>query len=325
MAERINGLCYDIEIVNAVPDKKRKPEPGIKYCSGWDDHKGMGVACVCVYDMWTREVRVFTKGNFEDMMELFSQREEIVSYYGTKFDDKVLKAAGFNIKTTYDVCLLLRARTGEPDKWERGVSRGGMGLGEVAQANGFGAKREDGWKAPIMWQMGQYGRVIDYCIDDAMKTYKLFMKRHAIYVESYKKTYALREPKSFERARERKREEERLAYLARRSTSRSEVYDAESYARPDFEEPVQEYVDGEFTDNVPAPELPPAPARALPARPLSVNEEARLEAEQDLLNEMLAMDTTDYEIDEDFIAEVTPKPAQPTLLDIPQELGKIPW
>ncbi len=88
-----------------MPDKKRIREKGVNYCQGWADFRGMGIACVCAYDLWTREPRIFTKGNFDEMMELFNARDEIIGYYSSSFDDKVLQAGGFSLKAICELAI----------------------------------------------------------------------------------------------------------------------------------------------------------------------------------------------------------------------------
>ncbi len=43
-------LIYDIEIRNAIPDRNGATEPGVQYCEGWEDHRGMGIAVIGCYD-----------------------------------------------------------------------------------------------------------------------------------------------------------------------------------------------------------------------------------------------------------------------------------
>ena len=46
-----NGiLVYDLEIVQAIPQRNKAKEPDIVYCAGWEDHANMGVSVIGAYD-----------------------------------------------------------------------------------------------------------------------------------------------------------------------------------------------------------------------------------------------------------------------------------
>ncbi len=52
-------LIYDVEIAKAVQGKGETRIDGVQYCKGWTDYAGMGVACVCAYDVNEARYRVF--------------------------------------------------------------------------------------------------------------------------------------------------------------------------------------------------------------------------------------------------------------------------
>lgn len=190
----INGLIYDAEIENCICGNKEIKDSRYKYCSGWDDFKGMGIAVICVFDLVTKEPRIFGKGNFGDFQKLAMAREEIIGFNSKRFDDKLLAAHGMaNIRTTYDILEELRTVTGEANDKRK---RGGMGLGKLAEDNDIGRKLLNGADAPKLWQIGSQCQVIDYCLSDVMLTYKIFRRRHAIWVKSWKRYFSLPEPLS---------------------------------------------------------------------------------------------------------------------------------
>lgn len=186
-----SALVYDIEIENCIPDKVKKKDPRFNYCVGWHDHIGMGIACVGVYDLYTSMPRVFTKGNMGDLQKLILDREEIIGLNSLDFDDKVLLAHGINIKTTYDIMVEARSACGV-DKFTKGFS-----LAKLLSDNNLASKTGSGELAPVQWQMGQYGAVIDYCLADVMLTYRLLLKRANFHVGTLNRTVKLREPKCF--------------------------------------------------------------------------------------------------------------------------------
>ena len=50
----------------------------------------------------------------------------------------------------------------------------GYGLDACCNANGIGSKTGNGALAPIDWQQGRIGSVIDYCLQDIKLTEQLF-------------------------------------------------------------------------------------------------------------------------------------------------------
>lgn len=157
-------LYYDIEIRKAVPDKKFPAEPGIEYCAGWTDHANMGVACICAYDVGEGRYRVWTDGTFEDFIEL-AQRRRVVGFNSVRFDDVVCGLEGIPVTTTWDLLReMWKAEGLNPDSYGGGHS--GFSLNATAKANGLPEKTWHGAVAGAGWQMGQYGRVIDYCLFD---------------------------------------------------------------------------------------------------------------------------------------------------------------
>ena len=164
-------LIYDIEIVNAIPDRNRPNEPGIEYCEGWNDHANMGVSVIGAYDAIEDRFRVFTKESFGDFETLASNRH-VIGFNSIHFDDQVLKANGVNVTTHWDLLQELWVAAGLGRTFEY-PSHAGFGLNATALANGFGGKTGWGGHAPVQWQRGEYGNVIDYCLEDVRLTWRL--------------------------------------------------------------------------------------------------------------------------------------------------------
>ena len=55
----------------------------------------------------------------------------------------------------------------------RGVPVRGVRSRDLSLANGLPGKTSKGTHAPIMWQRGDHGQVIDYCLNDVWLTKKL--------------------------------------------------------------------------------------------------------------------------------------------------------
>lgn len=167
-------LIYDLEIANAIPDRNGTRVEGVSYCEGWGDYKGMGVVVVGVYDYRTDRPRVFCRDNLSEFGALVSQTECLVSYNGLRFDNRVLEAAGLTIpeEKCYDLLAeIWRALGLGPDFHP--ATHGGFSLDAVCWANFKIAKTGHGAAAPINYQRGQLGGVVDYCLADVYLTKRL--------------------------------------------------------------------------------------------------------------------------------------------------------
>jgi hypothetical protein len=161
-------LIYDLEIINCVPGKD-KPIEGIKYCQGWHDHAGMGISVIGAFDYSTQRYRVFLEDNFTDFILLARNTELLVTFNGIGFDNKVVEACigPLGQPENYDLMaeMMVAADTD---------NRKGFSLDATCKANfGFG-KSMDGGLAPVNWQEGRRGTVIDYCLNDVRLTKVLF-------------------------------------------------------------------------------------------------------------------------------------------------------
>lgn len=167
-------LVYDIEIVKAVPPRRGPCEPGILYCEGWHDHANMGISVVGAYDYETDQYRVFTKDNLADFALLTKMRRPLVGFNSIPFDNAVLFCHDIIIAS--DRCYDLLRET-----WRAAglgpvfhfPSHAGYGLADIAMENGLPDKTGHGALAPVDWQRGNIGKVIDYCLHDVWLTKKL--------------------------------------------------------------------------------------------------------------------------------------------------------
>ena len=172
-------VVYDIEIVKGIRSRKEKGIEGIEYCKGWHDHANMGISVIGAFDSKESRYRVFCEDNFDEFFDLVSQRDLAVSFNGIGFDNKVLdlRITGkcmSELCEQYDILreIWISAKL-NPDKfyWR---THGGYGLDDMAEANGLGSKSGHGALAPVQWQRGETGTVIDYCLQDVHLTRDLF-------------------------------------------------------------------------------------------------------------------------------------------------------
>ena len=165
-------LVYDIEIVKAIQRKDEEKIDGIEYCEGFHDHANAGISVICAYDWDIRRYRVFTAEAFT-VFETLANDRLLAGFNSISFDDAVCAAsAGINVTTGYDLLRECWIADGLSPEFE-GESHGGYGLDALAKANRLYGKTGHGAVAPVDWQQGRYGSVIDYCLEDVRLTAKL--------------------------------------------------------------------------------------------------------------------------------------------------------
>lgn len=164
-------LVYDLEIIKAIPDKNSENLQGIEYCEGWQDHKNMGISVICAYDYVDDRYRVFCKDNFKEFQKLCTERNCLVSFNGIGFDNKVLKENGIIVPENRCYDILVQVWIGDNLKpMFEYPSHIGYGLDAICAANFDERKTGHGALAPVQWQKGEIGDVIDYCINDVKLT-----------------------------------------------------------------------------------------------------------------------------------------------------------
>jgi hypothetical protein len=172
-----NCIIYDCEIINAIPNRDGSKLKGIAYCAGWRDFENMGVSVTGVYDYVEDRYRVFCDDNKAELAELIHGRKALcVGFNNIPFDNRLLFAAGWpcpNDEMSYDLLREIWIAAGLPPTFDH-KTHGGFGLDAVCEKN-FGTKKTgSGALAPVLWQHGQKGQVIDYCLNDIRLTKQLF-------------------------------------------------------------------------------------------------------------------------------------------------------
>ena len=168
-------LVYDIEIVKAILKSGETRQEDIEYCGGFGDHVNAGVSVICAYDWEIGRYRVFTAENFSEF-EAMAQHRDLAGFNSMSFDDNVCsKSAYTQPRTNYDLLRECWMADGLGSVFEY-PSHAGYGLDALAIANGLTGKTGHGADAPVDWQRGYYGKVIDYCLEDVRITAKLIHK-----------------------------------------------------------------------------------------------------------------------------------------------------
>lgn len=169
-------IVYDTEIVRCIPDRNKPRDPTLEYCEGWKDFVGMGISVLCAIDLRDRIPRVFMKDNFDQFSE-WARGRIVAGFNNHDFDDPLARAHGIEIEHSFDLLRAVRLACGEPGVYTRGVTKAGRSVNAMARVNlGGMQKSEDGAQAPVLWQRGQVGRVVDYCLRDVSIEARLIWK-----------------------------------------------------------------------------------------------------------------------------------------------------
>ena len=172
-----NALVYDIEIVKGILGRGEQPINGIEYCEGWHDHANMGISVIGAYDYKADRYRTFMRDNFPEFIALCHDRAPLVSFNGLSFDDMVINATICQMPESprYDLLVEIWKASGLGPKFQY-PSHAGFGLDACCEANFGTRKTGNGALAPVLWQRGDYGQVVDYCLNDIKLTKQLFDK-----------------------------------------------------------------------------------------------------------------------------------------------------
>lgn len=171
----MKAIIYDIEIIKAIPPREGKRLSDVEYCGGWDDHEGMGISVICAYDYNEERLRVFLEDNFDEFQKVIDSTGHIIGFNNIKFDDCVCRANGLDIPSekSYDLLVAIWKADGLSETYSY-PSHAGYGLDACCEANFGIGKTGHGANAPVLWQQGRRGEVIDYCLNDVMLTKRLF-------------------------------------------------------------------------------------------------------------------------------------------------------
>ena len=170
-------IIYDCEILKAVPSQFSYCEKGIKYCSGWKDHARMGISVMAVYDYTEDRYRVFCEDNKDEFATLCASRDLFVGFNSIPFDNALLAATPGWFCPPEEKCYDLLRETWIAAGLEPAYAKkthGGFGLAAMSETSFGKSKTGNGALAPVEWQRGKVGNVVDYCLNDVWLTKRLF-------------------------------------------------------------------------------------------------------------------------------------------------------
>lgn len=163
-----NIVVYDLEIKNPIE----------KLSNGWSSMDEMGISVGCAYDYRANRYRVFMDDNIQELVDRLNEPETMVVGFNTvRFDNALLRASKLDLKpdeelNNYDMVQVSRkgARVNNFAK--------GFKLDEHLKACGLPLKTASGAQAPLLYQEGKIGELIDYCLNDVAQEKALFQWMH---------------------------------------------------------------------------------------------------------------------------------------------------
>lgn len=164
----------DVEIKKGILGKGEIPAPGIEYCGGWRDFPNMGCSVVCVFDLSTRLTRVFLEEDFDELRKFIA--EGPTGGFNTRgFDLPLLGHHGIYVEESrhFDALWKIWEAQGLDPKVFNWRTHGGWSLDNIMQSTFGLSKSGAGAMAPLWWQQGKRGKVIDYCCRDVWLEAKL--------------------------------------------------------------------------------------------------------------------------------------------------------
>ena len=170
-------LIFNCEIIKAIPPKDDADRiSGIEYCEGWRDFENMGISVIGAYDYVEDRYRVFEQDNFSEFQKILKQRDVICGFNSIAFDVPLCRANGIditiNIAPHYDILAEIWEGAGLGRQFQY-PSHVGFSLDACCKAN-FGTEKTGHEAfAPVDWQQGKYGKVVDYCLNDVRLTKQL--------------------------------------------------------------------------------------------------------------------------------------------------------
>lgn len=166
--EGLNIVVYDTEIKNEIDLKTIT----------WKDHDKMGLSVAALHDYRDGDTKIYFEEDATELAERLNQADLIVGFNHVPFDNKLVKAFAPNLKSddalnNWDLLEMSRLAMG----WtQKAKFPSGMNLDEHLKAT-LGpqfVKTDHGSQAPKMYQAGQLGKLVSYCIGDMRREKMLF-------------------------------------------------------------------------------------------------------------------------------------------------------
>lgn len=136
--------------------------------NGWNDTHLLGVSCACVWEYRHDRMRVYgdTPEELDALRGRLIEAHRVTSFNGWAFDFPVIwgQPRGMHVAALYGSSDDLLARI-----WQAmipAVSRKGWSLDAIALGTLGRGKTGNGAMAPVLYQAGRWGELVDYCSND---------------------------------------------------------------------------------------------------------------------------------------------------------------
>ena len=187
-------LIYDLEIAKSIPIEGEPRDRAFSYCDGWRDFKNMGISlasCLFVTDQhddlgmlgsgpFGTAPYLFMHDNKDEFRQMLSIRDLVlVGFNNQNFDDRLLAAQfpdlGLEARPSWDLLAYVWRMDGlDPTVYTK--AHAGYSLNAFAVANGYRQKRGSGASAPMSYQAGRYGALVNYGVYDLWLTALLLVR-----------------------------------------------------------------------------------------------------------------------------------------------------
>jgi len=164
-------IVIDIEIQHPIGTPTLDGPP-----LGWDDTDKLGVSCGVVYEFRNDVFRVYGPRDVQALQNRIKVADRVTGFNIKRFDLPVIWGA--KARSMGDCWLLHNvddileriwtALALDPNKFED--SHKGWGLDAVCGKTISRRKSGHGADAPLLFQRGEWGRLVDYCVNDVALT-----------------------------------------------------------------------------------------------------------------------------------------------------------
>ena len=161
-----NIVVYDLEICKPVD----------QCTNGWSSKDEMGISVGCAFDYRNLSYRVYMSDNIRDLaLRLNEPGTLVVAFNQINFDNPLMRASNTGLNPdgelrNYDMMLVSKkALTLGKDGRHKGFT-----LDSHLRACNLPAKTANGAEAPVWYQQGRIGTLVDYCLSDVQQERALF-------------------------------------------------------------------------------------------------------------------------------------------------------
>jgi DEAD/DEAH box helicase domain-containing protein len=158
----LDHIVVDVEIQKTIEET-----PG-----GWAATDKLGVSCAVVYEYLTDRFRVYGSQDVEELKSRLLRADKISGFNIWRFDYPVIfglpsreRVESLRLKTNDILVRIWRSLGLDTEVFS--AAHKGWSLDNICKGTFFGVGKVGyGGDAPKWFQQGQYGKLINYCVDD---------------------------------------------------------------------------------------------------------------------------------------------------------------